>query len=212
MSGNESSRHQHFKDDDLSLLTIDQLDGNISLVSSDSDTDDSVHAQFIPVQTGHRPHASSYARLPTARKTIRRDNKVLQAATLPKISNYNMRSLLPKIENFGMDMKDRNCSLSFLTEVWEKSESKKHQFKIEELLELKGLKYISTPRPGARRGGGAAIVANTENFSISKLNVPIPCNLEVVWGLMRPVEITGKITKILVCCFYCPPRAHWWTT
>ena len=189
-------------------MNIDQLDENVPLSSfSDSDTDDSVHAQYIPVQTGHRPHASSYSRLPTARKTIRRDNKVLQAATLPKISNYNMRSLLPKIENFGMDMKDRNCSLSFLTEVWEKSESKKHQFKIEELLELKGLKYISTPRPEARRGGGAAIVANTENFSISKLNVPIPCNLEVVWGLMRPVEITGKITKILVCCFYCPPRS-----
>ena len=66
------------------------------------------------------------------------------------------------------------------TEVWHKSENKKHQFKIEELLELKGLKYISTPRPGTRRGGGAALVVNTENFSISKLNTSIPNILTVV--------------------------------
>ena len=141
------------------------------------------------------------------RKTIRRDNKVLQALSLPKFSNYNMRSLIPKIGHFGADMEDRNCDLSFLSEVWEKSENKRHQFKLEELFELKGMKYISTPRPGARRGGGAAIVVNTEKFSISKLNVAIPQCLEVVWGLMKPVNITGKITKIITCCFYCPPKS-----
>ena len=36
-----------------------------------------------------------------------------------------------------------NCSISFLSKVWEKSENKKHQFRIQELFELKGLKYIS---------------------------------------------------------------------
>ena len=81
---------------------------------------------------------------------------------------------MPKVRNFGTDMQDRNCSISFLTEVWEKSENKKHQLKIEELFELKGMKYISTPRPGARRGGGAAIVVNTEKFMISKLNILTP--------------------------------------
>ena len=86
---------------------------------------------------------------------------------------YHCLSLIPKIGHFGPDMEDRNCDLSFLSEVWEKSENKRHQFKLEELFELKGMKYISTPRPGARRGGGAAIVVNTERFSISKLNVPI---------------------------------------
>ena len=118
-----------------------------------------------------------------------------------------MRSLIPKIGHFGADMEDRNCDLSFLSEVWEKSENKKHQFKLEELFELRGMKYISTPRPGTRRGGGAAIVVNTERFSISKLNIHIPKCLEVVWGIMKPVNITGKITKIITCCFYCPPKS-----
>ena len=85
---------------------------------------------------------------------------------------------MQKIGNFGSDMQDRNCGISFLTEVWEKSENRKHQFKIEELFEMKGMKYISTPRPGARRGGGAALVVNTETFTISKLNnISLPGNL-----------------------------------
>ena len=118
-----------------------------------------------------------------------------------------MRSFLPKIINFGADMEDRNIDISFLTEIWEKSENKRHQYKIEELCEMKGMKYISTPRPGTRRGGGAAIVVNTQRFSISKLNVSQPTCLEIVWGLMRPVLVTGRVTKIIVCSFYCPPKS-----
>ena len=118
-----------------------------------------------------------------------------------------MRSFLPKAESFSDDLLNRSCSVSFLTEIWQKSENKKHEYKIEELLELKGLKCISSPRSGARRGGGVAIVADTQKFTISKLNIQIPGNLEVVWGLLRPIEVTGKITKIITCCFYCPPKS-----
>ena len=67
-----------------------------------------------------------------------------------------MRSLIPKINNFAIDMEERESDISFLTEVWEKLENRKHQFKLEELLEIKGIQYISTPRPGTKRGGGAA--------------------------------------------------------
>ena len=111
----------------------------MSLTSSTSSLDhDLENCDYpIPVLTGNRPtNGIKTKRLPPVRKTIRRDNKVLQAVSLPKISNYNMRSLLPKVENFGADMQDRNCSISFLTEVWEKSENKKHQFKLEEMFEV----------------------------------------------------------------------------
>ena len=54
-------------------------------------------------------------------------------------------------------MLERESDISFLTEVWQKKENKKHQFKLEEMFELSNIKYISTPRPGAQRGGGAAI-------------------------------------------------------
>ena len=119
-----------------------------------------------------------------------------------------MRSLFPKIGNFSLDMTERKTDIGFLTEVWEKKENKKHQFKLEEMLEMKGVKYISTPRPGAQRGGGAAIAVRMEKFNISKLNIPIPKSVEVVWGLLKPKVISGKITVIIVCCFYSPPKSR----
>ena len=118
------------------------------------------------------------------------------------MTNYNIHSLFPKCSNFAMDMKVRESDFSFLTEVWEKKEKKKHQHKLE------GIKYISTPRPGAQRGGGAAIAVRLEHFSISKLNIPLPRSVEVVWGLLKPKIVTGKVNIIIVCCFYSPPRSR----
>ena len=195
------------KKNNESIFNLPQLDGNDSFCSFSSFHYINI-GEHISVQIDNRnsQHFSS-ERLPPVRKMIRRDNKVLQALSLPKFSSYNMRSLMPKILNFGAEMEDRQCSLSFLVEIWQKSESKKHQFKIEELFELRGIKYISTPRPGNRRGGGAAIAANSEHFSLSKLNIPVPDNLEIAWGILRPNEESGKIRKIIVFCFYCPPRS-----
>ena len=51
-----------------------------------------------------------------------------------------MRSFFPKCDNFARDMEERESDISFLTEVWGKSEKKKHQFKLEELLEMRGIK------------------------------------------------------------------------
>ena len=105
-------------------------------------------------------------------------------------------------------MKERESDLVFLTEVWEKQENKKHQFKLEEMLEIHGIKYISTPRPGAQRGGGAAIAVRLEKFTISKLNIAKPKSVEVVWGLLKPKTASGKFSTIIVCCFYSPPRSR----
>ena len=94
-------------------------------------------------------------------------------------------------------MLERSGDAAFLTEVWEKKENKKHQRKLEKMLEMAGIQYISTPRPGAQRGGGAAIAIRTKNFTISKLNVMIPKSIEAVWGLLKPKIVTGKISKII---------------
>ena len=113
-----------------------------------------------------------------------------------------MRALFSKTLNLANDMKERESDLVFLTEVWEKQENKKHQFKLEEMLEIHGIKYISTPRPGAQRGGGAAIAVRLEKFTISKLNIAKPKSVEVVWGLLKPKTASGKFSTIIVCCFY----------
>ena len=176
-------------------------------INETANTSIQVISSKIPVLVGHRPQKVLIERADPVRKTLKRNNAVVQAATLPKFSSYNMRSLMPKIKNFATDMLDRICSLSFVSEVWEKQENKSHQLKIEELLEISGLKYISTPRSGSKRGGGAALVADTRVFSLSKLNIQIPKRLEICWGLLRLKEYSGIIRKIIVCSFYCPPKS-----
>ena len=105
-------------------------------------------------------------------------------------------------------MEEREADLAFLSEVWEKQENLKHQAKLEKMLEIRGIQYISTPRPGQKRGGGAAIAIRTKNFNIKKLNIPIPKSVEVVWGLLKPKTVTGRINKIISCCFYSPPKSR----
>ena len=119
-----------------------------------------------------------------------------------------MRSIWGKLGNLAADMHDRSADINFLSEVWEKSESKKHKSKIEELLEMQQISYISTPRPGTRRGGGAAIAIKSSKFTVSKLNILIPRPLEVVWALLRPNEVSGRIKKVILCSFYSPPNSR----
>ena len=177
---------------------IPQIDGNLSICSSICEKPETIYSQV-----GFRPPRTVFERPPPTRIVIRKSMKVLNAIGLPRVTIYNARSLFPKIESFATDMKERETDVSFISEVWEKETSKKHAKKIEELLELQGIKYISTPRRN-KRGGGAAVAVNLAKFSISKLNVQIPKKVEAVWGLLKP-KLRGKYSSIIVCCFYSPP-------
>ena len=89
-----------------------------------------------------------------------------------------MRSLFPKLENFKTYFFERQVNVSLCSEVWEKSENKIHKAKIEEILEMEGLKYFSTTRPRGKRGGGAAIIVNKDKF---KYKSPIIWKLSGHW-------------------------------
>ena len=127
------------------------------------------------------------------------------AVHLPTIASYNVRSFFPKARNISTDILERNITLGFFSEIWEQKESKKHKLEIESLLENQGLKYISTPRP--RGWGGAAIIANQEYFKLEKLDILIPHNLEVVWGLLSSKSADAIFKKLIVSSFYSPPKS-----
>jgi hypothetical protein len=93
---------------------------------------------------GFRPPKINFDRGVLCWKRIRRDNRAVQALSLPKISNYNMRSLLPKIGNFSLDVKERELDISFLTEVWgEIGKQKAFYATITNLESLIGSNHIS---------------------------------------------------------------------
>ena len=106
------------------------MDNSIISYISESESE-----QNIPVHIGNRPVKQfNISTLPHVRQTIRRDNKILQAVSMPKMSCYNMRSLMPKIENLAQDIEDRNCSISLLTEVWEKLKIRSTNIKLKNSL------------------------------------------------------------------------------
>ena len=65
-------------------------------------------------------------------------------------------------------MEEREADLAFLSEVWEKQENLKHQAKLEKMLEIRGIQYISTPRPGQVRGGGGSHCYKDKKFQHQK--------------------------------------------
>ena len=158
--------------------------------------------QYIPVHTGFRPRKSNlHSRgSPSLNNiTIKRDNRLIEALSLPVFSVYNMRSIWSKLESLAEDMDERGVDFAILSEVWEKKENPCHQARLEELFEMKNTKYFSTARPGIKRGGGAAIAARETKFTISKLNIDIPRPLEVVLGLLKPRTVHLSILQ-LDCC------------
>ena len=94
--------------------------------------------------------------------------KTKDALNLPIVATYNVRSLFPKVCNFRTDMLERNISVSFVSEIWQRSDKKEHSLEIEKMLEEDGLKYISTARKANARGisyGGAALIVDLEKYS-----------------------------------------------
>ena len=99
------------------------------------------------------------------------------ATHLPVVTVCNMRSFFPKVENFKLDFLEHQVEASLLCEVWHKIEDKRHELEIEKMLEMDGLKYFSTTRPRGKRGGGAAVIVNTEKYKAEKIEVQVPPKL-----------------------------------
>ena len=155
----------------------------------------------------YTPRASDPRQSKANRITVRRDNRLMMTESLPILSVSNLRSLWPKLNSFKNDMILHDISCAMLSEVWEKANCKKQQFELERMLNMDGLKYISTPRM-TKRGGGAAIVVSMKRFSLDKIEVSNPDKVEVVFELLRPKNTTSKIKEIIIAAFYSPPKSR----
>ena len=65
---------------------------------------------------------------------------------------------------------------------------------------------MSNPRHPYKRGGGVAIVSDTSQIQVEKIEVSIPHNLEIIWGIMRPRN-ASKFKVIIAVSFYLPPKS-----
>ena len=67
-----------------------------------------------------------------------------------------------------------------MTEIWQDNSKLAHKAMIQKLLHEHNIKYMSTPRKGGKRGGGAAIAWKAESISVKKYNVSQLCVLNNV--------------------------------
>ena len=160
-----------------------------------------------------RSRKSNHRDAPKTLKTVFRNERIHGTSSLPILAVANVRSLLPKIKSTIEKIQNEEIDIVLLCEVWEKTGKKNRHFqnKIEEMMEMEGLKYISCgARPSGKRGGGAAIIVNTRKFSVEKLDIHVPNNLEVQWGLVRSKENlqNSKYQEFLVCSFYSAPASR----
>ena len=208
VSGCDNSNDEDQVQDLLSFSDILPFDGAKSTSSTVRSCSNVPVVNFIP-----RARNPKHRDAPKVLKVIHRNEKINSSSTLPVVAVANVRSLLPKLNSTIEKIENEEIDIALICEVWEKTGKKNRNFqsRVEEMMEMKGLKYISCgARPSGKRGGGAAIVANTSKFSLEKLDVQVPNNLEVQWGIVRP-KVVSPITRfkeILVCSFYSPPASR----
>ena len=149
---------------------------------------------------------------PKVLKSVHRNERIRSSANIPVVAVANTRSLLPKLNSIIEKIENEAIDVTLVCEVWEKTGKRNRNFqnRTEEMMEMRGLKYISCgARPSGKRGGGAAIIVDTTKFSLERLDVQVPNNLEVQWGLVRPKEIlqSTKFKESIFCSFYSPPAS-----
>ena len=190
----EDEREEH--DDDYITDVEDDNDDQDESENDDNEGDtegnQNTHGE-IPVIITDRRHLQnqSIERGECALRPIVANDRVAASAELPTIAVTNFRSLGPRLQHVKDDMLLRQIDVLVGSETWQKDSNRKLKDDIEELLQIHGIEYISCPRPNTKRGRGVAILVNTKRFSITKLDILVPSKLEVVWGILRPKEVTN---------------------
>ena len=164
----------------------------------------------IPILVGNRPpnKFNCSQRILNNNVTIRRDNKVVKALSLPTVWSANHRSIWPRLANTIDELIELEAHVAFHCEHWQNSDNKNKQYQLKKAYELKGVSYISTPRSD-RTGGGAAITLLSESpFTLTQLFPANPQKLEVCRGLLKLKNVTGELRSILLCSFYNLPNSR----
>ena len=135
---------------------ICQLDGNISVLSTQNESE----SQQIPVfiSTHRQSKVSHSARIPV-RRVIRRNNLVLQSINLPVIINLNPRSVYNKTEEFSLLLEQYSADAICVSESWERE-----NMPLDQLLQLDNYEIISNVKQREFKGGKPAILVNTQKY------------------------------------------------
>ena len=212
-AGDATADYEH----EPTIETLLQIDGNVSLSSNESLSDDpSTHSnhqtpnhtlhtqvkpQAIPLRvTNNRPTQTPQAKYPPQNLVIlKRSNKFGEALTLPKICNINPQSVYNKRDEFITFVQQMEADVIFMSESWERPGQT-----LDVVLEpLQDHTVVSNVHQRQGRGGRPALIVNTKKYHIQNITqsvISIPWGVEVVWVILSPKEATSTSTIQKIVC------------
>ena len=173
------------------------MDGNSSVKKYEAD--DQFQIPVLISKSRNTP-CKLEVRLPV-RRTIKRNNLVLQSASLPIVMNINPRSIYNKCDELPLLLDQYSADTICMSETWEQE-----NLTLEQLLDLPDYQIITNCKQRDFKGGKPAILVNENKFIVKKLcpdPVTVPFGVEAVWALVMPrKQSSQKFKYIAVCSIY----------
>ena len=140
-------------------------------------------------------------------RTIKRNNKVIQALNLPTICNLNPRSVYNKVDEFHTFVEEESIDLLLMSESWERE-----HLTLNEIINLENHTTISNVSQRTGAGGRPAIFVDHTKYDVQNVTntlVQIPWGVEAVWCLLTPKNVShdSQIQKIACCAVYSKPSS-----
>ena len=139
-------------------------------------------------------------------RSIKRNNKMLEAANLPNIVVLNPRSLYNKQSNFITLIEQTDAGVCFISETWDRSH-KENSNLITDLIKIDGYVWVKSVHERNCGGGKPALLINENEFFITELSpdpITVPVGVEAVWAMLIPRSKlkSTNVRKIIVGSVY----------
>ena len=146
--------------------------------------------------------------VPRTLKTIQRSEKLVQAASLPRILNMNPRSIYNKIKEFKTFVTEREIDLVCMSETWERDVET-----LDKIIDIEDFTVISSRFQRKGQGGRPAIIVNNKKFCVDNLTqteVSVPFGVEACLCLLTPAGANNQsiVKKICVISLYSKPDSR----
>ena len=188
---------------------VDQLDGNTTFTKDtfckQAEAEFELNsACFIPVyiSSNRNEHPILKPTRPPVRKTVRRNNLVLQSMELPIVMNLNPRSIYNKTDEFYLLLEQYQADVVCVSESWERD-----NLPLKELLELEHYEVITNVKQREFKGGKPAIIINKKKYHVKELcpePITVPVGVEAVWALITPKmrSTRSRVKYIAIASIY----------
>ena len=169
---------------------------------TDYDTEDEAFSEPIPANLT-RASGQEYRSGQPIELDVNLENDM--SSYLPLCLLFNARSIFNKSDNLSDLLQQIGPDICIISETFERERKR-----LDSVLNSRQFKSISYYRKNRAPGGGCAIIYNENRFSVLKLDITAPEEIESCWALFTPKcqDNNLKVKRIAVGSYYISPRSR----